>query len=137
MHLWHRQDELPSTRQERRLAGLELVNEMPREDEVIIGFSFAGFLLRNNRDIGTDRAGTPFVGVAVGNGRHELRRQAAILQSRVTLGGGAVAMHEFLLSFGLLKKGQRILSDFLDVFAEQCVWSVRVEGKFELAQSEL
>ena len=90
MHVRKRHDELAAALEELRLALEELVEEVPRQREVVVGRRRPRLLLRDDRDGGADRLRAPLVRVAVGRALDETRVEPGVLQDRVALGRRAV-----------------------------------------------
>ena len=91
------------------LALEELVEEVPRQHQVVVGVHLARLLLADDRDPGPDRLRAPLVGVAVGGVRDQRLVELGVLEDRVALGRGAVDVDRLAVGDESTRTGSREL----------------------------
>src|SRR6516164_10367062 len=83
-HLGERHDELAAAAEKLALAAKKLVEEMPRQRQIVVRLQVTGILLRDDGNA-RRRLAAPLVGVPVRRRRHQLRPDLAVLKDRVSL----------------------------------------------------
>ena len=107
----HRDDEFPAREQVRLLPQPELLQEVPREHQEVVGLRGACLLFRHDGDARSHGFLAPLVPVPLGCRGDQSAVQPEILEQRISLGRGAVDVNLFPTGHLLLDEADHVLLD--------------------------
>src|SRR5208282_1127323 len=121
LHFRNRDDKLSAPFPDERQLLHNLILQIPRQDENVVGPRRAQLFGRKNRDVGARQESSVLVRIAIHCEIHKIRADAAVIQERISFSRSPVADDFLAVSLRMNQELEQLTLRFLNIFFKSCI----------------